>query len=194
APDLWVEININNSNSNKFRIGVMGRDYIHKNLNSIIYVKKIIKEYYKIDIEFYVTLNEKEFSSKSKFFKAEVINLGPLKINECADFYKKMDLIFFPSLLETFSATIIETLFFKKPLICCNLEFNKAVCLDYAIYFEPDNNFDAAQKIYETIQNIKNPIFISKLEEGSNYIINNYSSNRRTNNYLNILNDHIHDK
>ena len=65
----------------------------------------------------------------SRDFKKKVISLGELSINQCPDFYNNMDMIFFPSNLECFSATPLEALYMKKSIVCSDLPFNKNIII-----------------------------------------------------------------
>lgn len=75
-------------------------------------------------------------------------NHGFLNRDNLAELYSKCDLGLFPSLLETFSVTLLEYMYFKMPIVATNLDFNKEVAEDAAIYFEPHNAEDFAEKIY----------------------------------------------
>ena len=60
-----------------------------------------------------------------------------------------MDAIIFPSLLECFSATPLEAMAMGKPVFVSDTPFNRDVCGDYGIYFNPHDSSEAAFKIYE---------------------------------------------
>lgn len=150
-PNKWESINIESSGN--FRIGLISRDYFHKNTNILPQIKEILKNRYNQNIDFYVTFNNKEWTNKSSFFQESVINVGPLKVNECPSFYEKMDAIIFPSLLECFSATPLEAMMMKKPLFASDRGFIKDVCLDFAYYFEPTDPESAAAVINDFIEN-----------------------------------------
>lgn len=151
SPEKWEKIKI--KPSNKIKIGLISRDYFHKNTNILPKVKEILKNKYDQDIDFYVTFNEKEWFNKSSSFQENIINVGPLKVNECPNFYEEMDAIIFPSLLECFSATPLEAMMMKKPLFASDRRFIKNVCLDFAYYFEPTDPESAAAVINDFIEN-----------------------------------------
>ena len=154
SPEKWEKIKI--QPSNKMKIGLISRDYFHKNTNILPKIKEILKNTYKQNVDFYVTFNNEEWANKSPFFQKSVINVGPLKVNECPSFYEKMDAIIFPSLLECFSATPLEAMIMKKPLFASDRGFIKDVCLDFAFYFEPTDPESAAAMINNFIEN-QNP-------------------------------------
>lgn len=150
-PNKWEKINIEFSEN--FRIGLISRDYFHKNTNILPKIKEILKKKYNQNIDFYVTFNNEEWINKSSFFQESIINVGPLKVNECPSFYEKMDAIIFPSLLECFSATPLEAMIMKKPLFASDRGFIKDVCLDFAFYFEPTDPESIAAMINNFIEN-----------------------------------------
>ena len=55
--------------------------------------------------------------------------------------------MFLPTLLECFSASYAEAMVMKKPILTSDLGFAHTVCKDAAIYFDPDNAYDVADKI-----------------------------------------------
>lgn len=55
--------------------------------------------------------------------------------------------MFLPTLLECFSASYAEAMVMKKPILTSDLGFAHTVCNDAAIYFNPDDANDVADKI-----------------------------------------------
>jgi len=108
-----------------------------------------------IKFKFYVTLpyegkEVKLFWALVKKYKVgkNIINCGVLRISECIDLYNKSDIVFLPTLLETFSATYPEAMYMDKPILTTDLDFARDVCGDAAIYFEPRSATDAAKKLF----------------------------------------------
>ena len=119
-------------------------------------------------------------------FKKKVISLGELSINQCPDFYNNMDMIFFPSNLESFSATPLEALYMKKSIICSNLPFNTNIIGKFGIYFEPNNPVSAAEKIALTLKKQID----GQLKEAKKFVFSNFKSEERFKIYINsILNN-----
>jgi len=129
------------------RLGFLGRNYPHKNTTIIPNAIKILKERYNISAEFFVTFTDDEWSSCSEEFKKCTNNLGPLTVAQCPSFYRQMDAIVFPSLLECFSATPLEAMAMEKPLFASDRDFNRDICKDYAYYFDPLSPESAAKAI-----------------------------------------------
>ena len=52
-----------------------------------------------------------------------------------------------PTLLEAMSVSPLETMYMSKPLFCSDFNFMHDSCDKYAIYFDPFNPNDIAEKI-----------------------------------------------
>ena len=72
-------------------------------------MNKLKPNYFK----FFLTLNDKDFE-RFKGLKG-IYNLGTLKVNQCPEAYNKVNAMFLPSLLETFSVNY-PNLYMKKQL------------------------------------------------------------------------------
>ena len=167
----------------KFKIGVIGRNYIHKNLSIIPSVHKFLEKNHSIKTQFYCTLTSTEMFKMSDEFKEKVISLGELSINQCPDFYNNMDMIFFPSNLECFSATPLEALYMKKSIVCSNLPFNKNIIGKFGVYFEPNDAVSAAEKIASTLKKEIN----GQLKEAKKFVFSNFKSEDRFRIYINTI-------
>lgn len=185
SPEKWEKINI--MPSDKIKIGFITRDYFHKNTNILPKVKDVLKKKYDQDVDFYVTFNDSEWSNKSSYFCDKIINVGPLKINECPDFYEKMDAIIFPSLLECFSATPLEAMIMKKPLFASDRGFIKDVCLDFAYYFEPTDPDSAAAVINDFIKSKNTSALDIKLNAAQVHAKNFSNAHQRAIKYIEII-------
>lgn len=177
---LQIDLNKN------LKLGFIGRDYPHKNLSILPDIKKILQDKYKITADFYVTLNNSEWAARNYIFKEAIINIGSLSTSECPNFYKKMDALIFPSLLECFSATPLEAMITKTPVFASDRNFVKDVCGDYAYYFDPLNPNQIAEVIAK--------YFSSPIEMRDQLINNAYkhaiafsSSEDRAQKYINII-------
>lgn len=185
SPEMWEPIEI--ASSEKIKIGLISRDYFHKNTNILPKIKDILKNKYSKDVDFYVTFNELEWQGKSLDFQNNIINVGPLKINECPNFYERMDAIIFPSLLECFSATPLEAMIMKKPLFASDRGFIKDVCLDFAYYFEPTDPESAAVVIHNFIENQYNEELEAKLLAAKKHAENFSNARQRAVKYVDII-------
>lgn len=129
------------------RLGFLGRNYIHKNTAIFPKVAAGLEHSHGIAARFYVTFTEEEWAACNAEFRAVCINVGPLGVAQCPRFYEALDAVFFPSLLECFSATPLEALAMQKPLFASDRPFNRDICAQHAHYFDPLSPTDAAQAI-----------------------------------------------
>ena len=175
-----------------FKIGVIGRNYPHKNLKILPQILDIINVKFESKVTFYVTLTEQEFTSMNSSFQKKIINYGSLNVSECPKFYNEMDMIFFPSLLEVFSATPLESLYMKKPLVCSDLPFNKDFLEDFVFYSKPNDVEDSSKVIYEVLELLKrnDSFLINRVNLGSEYIKHNFQPSNRAKAYLEIINSY----
>lgn len=115
-----------------------------------------------------------------KLFPSVFKNQGLVAYNNLPEIYAAHDAIFFPTLLESFSATYIEAMAFGKTIVTSDLEFAREICGDLAFYFNP---FDVSSA-FETIKlllcdkhtrEIKISAYKKKLEElsGNNFSVIN---------------------
>lgn len=110
----------------------------HKNFEIIPSVCKLIKRQ-NLPYTIILTLdNELDFVRKLIREHSEVIiNLGKVDYNYMPSLYNQIDVLFFPSLLESYGFPYVEAMVLKKPIITSNLDFAHAVCGSNALYFDP---------------------------------------------------------
>lgn len=179
----WTKVNID-TDCDRVSLGYLGRNYIHKNTNVLPVVKRRAKEMYGLEIDIYVTFTEKEWASCSKEFKSNIINIGPLLLTQCPSFYQSMDGIIFPSLLECFSATPLESLVMKKPIFLADRDFNRDAVGEFGIYFDPLNADDIASVLSKYYNDSESD---NEILDAKNYVTSIFKSTDRMNNLYNIL-------
>lgn len=145
-PSRWLPVSIP-TKPNVLRLGVISRNYHHKNLVCLPFLKARLKELFSIDADFFVTFTDKEWLACSDFFKSSINNIGSIKLAHCPTFYAAMDGVIFPSLLECFSAVPIEAMMMQKPVFASNLPFIVDCCHEHANYFDPHDVDSMAKSI-----------------------------------------------
>lgn len=151
-----VNVSFNKSN---FYLFFLTRYYEHKNLESIIPLAKIIKKNCD-NIKILITVEKNHGHGARKLLqnielnrlKEIIINVGEISLGQVTFLYKKIDALFMPTLLESFSGTYIESMYFEKPILTSDIDFAKEICGNGAIYFNPFNTqeqFDAIKFIRE---------------------------------------------
>lgn len=162
---------IKNNHEPKKYIFCLAADYTHKNLLIIpeiaYFLNKLDK---KNQYNFYMTISKKsktwiKIQKKMKDFKvSNIINTGPLNLNECKKYYIKSDCVLQPSLLEVFSATYLEAMQMMRPLVVPNLKFVKDICGNGAIYYKYNSPLSAAKKISILLNN--NKLYKKQIKKG----------------------------
>lgn len=147
------------------------RYYAHKNVEIFIDLAKMINENeapFKIitTIDPSVGPEARAFIDKVNNLKLSetIINLGTIPVNNVRSLYSQVDGLLLPTLLESFSATYVDSLFLKKPIFTSDRDFSKEVCGDSAYYFNPLS----ASSIYKIITAAFNDPLVmeNKIQEG----------------------------
>lgn len=170
----------------KLKIGFLGRNYEHKNLVVLPEVQALLRSSFNLEVEFFVTLNDSEWKSCSPEFRRNVVNLGSLQLSECPDFYDKMDAIIFPSLLECFSATPLESMIMKKPLLASDRAFVRDFCGEFPFYFDPCDPADIARSVAHFSQQPRDAIE-ERTKLAQAYVLSHYSPRKRARTYISRL-------
>lgn len=156
---LLKKQSFNNSHINIF---CLATPYNHKNIDIIpLVILELLNKGLK-SFKFIVTIPDNFInSSTTNFFNlinehklhAHIHNLGLLRQDECPQIYLQSHIFFMPTLLEVFSASLIESMAYNLPIVTTNLSFNKSICKKSALYFKPKDPSDAAKKLYDLIIN-----------------------------------------
>lgn len=176
-------------NKERISLGMVTRDYPHKNINILPVIAEILYNKYNLAVQFYVTLNEIEWATKDSFFKNYVTTIGSLSPDQCPSFYEQMDGVVFPSLLECFSATPLEAMVMSKPLFASDRGFVRDVCGDYATYFDPLDADDIALNIATYFK--ADTERSEQLQQARDHALNFSTAKGRAERYLEIIQQHL---
>ena len=80
-------------------------------------------------------------------------NYGRISQKELGAMYQRCQLCFLPTLLEVFSASTVEAMYFNLPIVATNFPFNTEVLADSCLYYEPKNAKEAAKQFAKLISN-----------------------------------------
>lgn len=171
-----------NVDSNSIKLLFLSKYYPHKNFEVLYEFAALIKNE-KLPITITITIDAEE-SEGGKFFLSEidrlglddvVKNVGNIKLEKIAKIYSDHDGLFLPTLLESFSGTYIESMYFAKPIFTSNMDFAVDVCKDAAFYFDP---LDARNILDVVCYAFNHPELLkSKVSFGKEYIQNTKSWN-----------------
>ena len=133
----------------ELRLLTVSSFYPHKNLDIIRPLVNILEEKGLKEFKFVLTLPPEKFDPLFGDLKNRVINVGPVPIEECPSLYRECDFMFLPTLLECFSASYAEAMAMRKPILTSDMSFAHTVCRDAAVYFNPMDPEDIAEKILD---------------------------------------------
>lgn len=142
-------------------IACIGNPVPHKNFDLIPEVIKRLRDLGLEKIRFHTTipaehpLIKKQDRDLKKYGlkKDQIINHGRLTQSELGEVYCQCQFSFLPTLLEVFSASTIEAMYYELPTVATDFSFNTEVFKDSCLYYEPENAVDAANKLYSLIMN-----------------------------------------
>lgn len=139
----------------------------------ILMIPKLIREGQKQDLpmDFYIstTVDEEnpvcnEFMKQVKLIDGVIDHIhfiGTVDKSQIADLYSKMDLVFLLSKLESFSNNIIESWYYKKPLIIADEEWSHGICNDAALYVDRGD----AERIVIALKNANESGMLNEIVE-----------------------------
>lgn len=136
-------------NTSNFNILYLSANYLHKNINIIPDVIDIlINKYNFLSFKFLLSVERREMDFLAKYDK-NIEYLGVVPLNKIPSLYSQSHIAFIPTLLEVFSATYLEAMHMKIPIVASNMPFSRDICGKAALYCEPTNAESYADAIYE---------------------------------------------
>jgi len=88
-----------------------------------------------------------EDEARAASVSSAIENVGPLSLAECVAAYADADAVFLPTLLEVFSATYVEAMAMRRPIVTSDLGFARATCGEAALYHDPLSPVAAAEAL-----------------------------------------------
>jgi len=125
---------------------IPSRYYPHKNPEIILKALKSGKQKFS-EIFFITTIERDDDPLAPKYldnvskngFNEHIMNVGRIRHEELPSYYKNIDLVIMPSLLESFSVSYIEAMYFGVPILATDLDFAHCICGDAAAYYNPSD-------------------------------------------------------
>ena len=177
----------------EFRLLCLSAWYPHKNLGVISKVISVLPESVKQRVTFILTLPAESYRSNfSSQLNGYIKNVGPVNPDECPALYNECDALFLPTLLECFSASYAEAMKMKKPIITSDLGFAHTVCGDAALYADPLDPNEIAQKISLLIE--KPDLGYQLVQNGERQKKNFLSARERAEKYLEICEQLVYEE
>lgn len=160
-PRVFQSVKVCKQCDDKFiDIACVAAPFPHKNLVIIPKVLRVLKEEYGFDnIRFHLTIPEddpilQKIVSECSLFGlgGSIVNHGRCPQKQLVEIYNRCLLCFLPSLLETFSATSLEAMYFQLPVVATNFDFNHEILGDSCLYYDPLDAEEAATQIKRIVE------------------------------------------
>lgn len=141
-------------------IACVGAPVPHKNFDILPDVLKELKSLGVENVRFRVTipssdplLDKYQEQLRKYGLEGRIISQGRCSQKELAEMYRQCQLCFLPTLLEVFSASTLEAMYFRLPVVATDFDFNTEVMGDSCLYYEPMNAKAAAEQIKNYVEN-----------------------------------------
>lgn len=179
--DYSIYSKLPEKNHNDIWLLTISHDYPHKNLKVIYELVKILPENYK----FVVTLDDSFVAGVESKYAERIITLDYVTLAQCPPLYFHCDALFLPTLLECFSSSYLEAMYSGKLILTSDFSFTRTVCNDSAVYFDPYDAVDIANKIKYSFDN--ESIRLEKISSGYEQLSKFPDAKERMEKYLSIL-------
>lgn len=157
-----VFMSVNNTpikEDNYINIAAVGAAIPHKNFDIIPEVLVELKKLGVNNVRFHLTIAPENHITHTIMAKTlkygleeHVINHGRMTQAKLGEMYRRCQLCFLPTLLEVFSASTIEAMYFKLPIVATKFDFNEEVLEDSCLYYTPKNASEAATQLDKLIK------------------------------------------
>jgi glycosyltransferase involved in cell wall biosynthesis len=128
---------------------------VHKGFEILF---KLLFEYKKRNKHFVLitTINEEDWPSGIRKYRDivqklglqdEVKFIGRVHQSQMGYIYEHVDCMVYPSLCESFGFSMIEAMGYGLPILAANTDINREICDNAAIYYEPENYREGAEKL-----------------------------------------------
>jgi glycosyltransferase involved in cell wall biosynthesis len=153
--------------------------YPHKNLEIFIPLGKKIKSA-NLPFKIIITLNANQHTRAKKLLnniETEglsdiIINIGALKMSEVHKWYNATQALILPTLLESYSDTYIDAMYYERPVFTSNLDFATEVCGEAAYYFNPmdaDNMLEVIKNAFDNPHKMAEKVAIGKTKVNEDF-------------------------
>lgn len=78
-------------------------------------------------------------------------NYGRISQKKLGAMYQRCQMCFLPTLLEVFSASTVEAMYFNLPIVATDFPFNSEILANSCLYYQPKNAKEAAKQIAKLI-------------------------------------------
>ena len=161
-------------------------NYPHKNLGIIPRAAEYLRgKYPDFKFRFVVTLAPEDFGCTDSNLPDWLLPIGKVNIRECPSLYEQCDMMFLPTLLECFSASYVEAMKMRRPILTSDLPFARGLCGMAAEYFDPMSPAAVGEAIHHLAGDRKRRDEL--VDAGEVQIGNFLDADARTSNYLHVI-------
>ena len=139
-------------------VACVGNPVPHKNFDILPYIVDELDKLGITNVRFHTTIPfdspmmEKVVLAVDKTgHSGRIINHGRVTQQELGEIYRRCQLCFLPTLLEVFSASTVEAMYYGLPIVATKFDFNIEVLGNSSLYYEPKNAKDAAKQLSRLI-------------------------------------------
>jgi glycosyltransferase involved in cell wall biosynthesis len=152
-----------NEDAKPFTFLYLARYYANKNIEILVDATRKLPKYTDKSAKCVITVASEQHPGARPLLErlergeaaGKIENIGPVPSTMLPEVYRRTDALIFPSLLESFSRTYLEAMYFGLPILTSDRDFAHHLCQDAAIYFdplEPDSVARAMARVMEDAQ------------------------------------------
>ena len=139
--------------SNELNILILSKPYPHKRLSDIIKLLRNVQHRINITLTFNPDDNTEtvRFHTLAQSIGNDLVTfdyMGDVPVAEIPNLYENHHCLILPSELESFSGLMVESCYYKRPILCCDEEFNTEVAGSNA-YFYPTGNINIMKERFD---------------------------------------------
>lgn len=167
----------------KIKFLTVSHNYLHKN---IAVIEKVGQGLSKLgyNFTFVVTFSDNEYLEMSDIFRKYTTNVGPVSVLDCPNLYKACNVLFLPTLIECFTVSYLEAMYFNMPIATSDRSFAREICSGDAYFFDP---FDV-ENIVECLVELLSNLDISQKSLINEKVLSVYGTNEdRVDKYINLI-------
>lgn len=139
-------------------VACVGVPVPHKNIDIIPQLLIELKKLNINNVRFHTTIPQASPMIEKVVERVKLLGLGDNLVNhgrisqqELGIMYRHCQFCFLPTLLEVFSASTVEAMYFQLPVVATHFDFNTEVMGDSCLYYAPQNAADAARQFAKLI-------------------------------------------
>jgi ubiquinone/menaquinone biosynthesis C-methylase UbiE len=119
--------------------------YAHKNIDILVDAARKLPKYTDKSAKCVITIVPEQHPGARRLLEqldrgeaaGRIENIGPVPSEMLPGVYRRADALIFPTLLESFSRTYLEAMYFGLPILTSDRDFAHHLCGDAATYFDP---------------------------------------------------------